>query len=204
MGDTTLELTRELAGTDLAAVAEGNEDIVATAVGVVPLSARPRSAARTRHAVSHSGPGVAASATRCTDTSAGGVVGARLCRLPGRRGRRRVRRAALLIDPGQASELAEPYESVLYRLAVLLAGLAVALGLYAILRPRLRAAELATGMLVVLGLVGVLLALTLPGVSGLVVQPSLAVAGVRCSRRCFSPGARSPPARTCLLWPSPR
>ena len=30
MGDTTLELTRELAGTDLAAVAEGNEDIVAT------------------------------------------------------------------------------------------------------------------------------------------------------------------------------
>ena len=104
--------------------------------------------------------------------------------------------------PGLA-ELAEPYESVLYRLAVLLAGLAVALGLYAILRPRLRAAELATGMLVVLGLVGVLLALTLPGVSGLS-RPAFAGRG-RVVLRCFSPGARSPPAsRTCLLWPSPR
>jgi hypothetical protein len=30
MGDTTLRLTRELAGTDLAAVAEGDQEIVAT------------------------------------------------------------------------------------------------------------------------------------------------------------------------------
>jgi hypothetical protein len=88
-------------------------------------------------------------------------------------------RVALLVDPGQASvENGEPYVSVLYRLAMLLAGMGVVLGLYAILRPRLRAAELAAGMLIVLGLVGVLLALTVPGVSGsLVVQPSLVVAG---------------------------
>ena len=88
-------------------------------------------------------------------------------------------RLALLVDPGQVSaENGEPYQSVLYRLAMLLAGLTVVLGLYAILRSRLRAAELATGMLVVLGLVGVLLALALPGVSGsLIVQPSLVVAG---------------------------
>jgi hypothetical protein len=87
-------------------------------------------------------------------------------------------RVALLVDPGQASaEIGEPYQSVLYRLAVLLAGLGVVLGLYAVLRRWLRAAELATGTLVVLGLVGVLLAFTLPGVSGSVVQPSLVVAG---------------------------
>jgi hypothetical protein len=30
MGDTTLELTRELAGTDLAAIAEGDQEIVTT------------------------------------------------------------------------------------------------------------------------------------------------------------------------------
>jgi hypothetical protein len=89
---------------------------------------------------------------------------------------------------------------------MLLAGLTVVLGLYAILRSRLRAAELATGMLVVLGLVGVLLALALPGVSGsLIVQPSLVVAGVRCSRRSFASGAHSPLAsRTCSGWPLPR
>jgi len=181
MGDTTLELTRELAGTDLAAVAEGNEDIVATlpwglfrypqglevplALGTLFLTAVLVWLLRRRGALTL--PRVALSALASVvflvAAAAAGYA---------------VWRAALLIDPGQASaELAEPYESVLYRLAVLLAGLAVALGLYAILRPRLRAAELATGMLVVLGLVGVLLALTLPGVSGLVVQPSLAVAG---------------------------
>ena len=111
MGDTTLDLTRELAGRDLAAVAEGDEEIVTTFPWGLFRYPQGLEVYRTRHAVSRSGPGVAASATRCTDTSARGVVGARLCRLPGRRGAAgyAVWRVALLIDPGQASaENGEP------------------------------------------------------------------------------------------------
>jgi hypothetical protein len=180
MGDTTLELTRELAGRDLAAIAEGEEEIVTTlpwglfrypqglevplALGTLFLTAVLVWLLRRRGALTL--PRVALSALASVvflvATGAAGYA---------------VWRVALLLDAGQASvENAEPYVSVLYRLAMLLAGLGVVLGLYAILRPRLRAAELATGMLVVLGLVGVLLALTLPGVSGFVVQPSLVVA----------------------------
>jgi hypothetical protein len=64
---------------------------------------------------------------------------------------------------------------VLYRLAMLLAGLAVALSLFALVRRRLGAVGLAVGMLVVLALAGVPVAFTLPGVSGSVVQPALVV-----------------------------
>ena len=182
MGETTLDLARELAGTDLAAVAEGEEEIVTTfpwglfryphglevplALGTLFLAAVLVWLLRRRGALTL--PRVALSAlASVVFLVAAGAAGYAVWRL------------ALLIDPGQASaENGEPYVSVLYRLAMLLAGLGVVLGLYAIVRPRLRAAALATGMLAVLGLVGVLLALTLPGVSGsLVVQPSLVVAG---------------------------
>ena len=182
MGETTLKLTRELAGRDLAAVAEGDEEIVTTfpwglfrypqglevplAVGTLFLTAVLVWLLRRRGVLTL--PRVALSAlASVVFLVAAGAAGYAVWRL------------ALLIDPGQASaENGEPYVSVLYRLAMLLAGLGVVLGLYAILRPRLRAAALATGMLAVLGLVGVLLALTLPGVSGsLIVQPSLVVAG---------------------------
>jgi hypothetical protein len=181
MGDTTLELTRELAGTDLAVIAEGDQEIVTTmpwglfrypqalevplALGTLFLTAVLVWLLRRYGALTL--PRLALSAlASIVILVAAGAAGYAVWRL------------ALLVDPGQASaENGEPYQSVLYRLAVLLAGLTVILGLYAILRPRLRAAELATGMLAVLGLVGVLLALTLPGVSGsLVVQPSLVVA----------------------------
>jgi hypothetical protein len=180
MGDTTLELTGELAGTDLAAVAAGDEEIVTTMpwgllrypqglevplavatlfLTVVLIWLLRRQGVLTLPRVALS---ALSSVVFLVATGAAGYA---------------VWRVALLLDAGQASvENAEPYVSVLYRLAMLLAGLGVVLGLYAILRPRLRAAELATGMLVVLGLVGVLLALTLPGVSGFVVQPSLVVA----------------------------
>ena len=85
-------------------------------------------------------------------------------------------RVALLIDPAQASAVVgEPYRPVLYRLAMLLAGLWVVLSLFALLRRRLGAVGLAVGMLVVLALAGVLLAFTLPGLSGSVVQPTLVV-----------------------------
>jgi len=86
-------------------------------------------------------------------------------------------RLALLIDPAQASVVVgEPYRPLLYRLAMLLAGLAAVLALFALLRRRLGAVGLAVGMLVVLALTGVLLAFTLPGVSGAVVQPTFVVA----------------------------
>jgi hypothetical protein len=182
MGETTLDLARELAGTNLAAVAEGEEEIVTTfpwglfrypqglevplALGTLFLAAVLVWLLRRRGVLTL--PRVALSAlASVVFLVAAGAAGYAVWRL------------ALLIDPGQASaENGEPYVSVLYRPAMLLAGLGVVLGLYAIVRPRLRAAALATGMLAVLGLVGVLLALTLPGVSGsLVVQPSLVVAG---------------------------
>jgi hypothetical protein len=71
-------------------------------------------------------------------------------------------RLALLIDPAQASVVVgEPYRPLLYRLAMLLAGLAAVLALFALLRRRLGAVGLAVGMLVVLALTGVLLAFTL-------------------------------------------
>jgi Peptidase family M28 len=182
MGETTLDLARELAGRDLAAVAEGDEEIVTTfpwglfrypqglevplALGTPFLTAVLVWLLRRRGALTLPRVALSALASVVFLVAAGAAGYA-------------VWRVALLIDPGQASaENGEPYLSVLYRLAMLLAGLGVVLGLYAILRPRLRAAELATGMLVLLGLVGVLLALTVPGVSGsLIVQPSLVVAG---------------------------
>jgi hypothetical protein len=180
MGETTLELTRELAGGDLAAVAEGGEEIVATmpwglfrypqglevplALGTLFLTAVLVWLLRRRGALTL--PRVALAALACVVfLVAAGAAGYAVWRV------------ALLVDPAQASaENGEPYVTLPYRLAMLLAGLGVVLGLYAILRPRLRAAELATGMLIMLGLVGGLLAFTLPGVSGFVVQPSLVVA----------------------------
>ncbi|MBD0293033.1 MAG: M28 family peptidase [Jiangellaceae bacterium] len=181
MGDITLELTRELAGIELGAVAHADEDIVTTvpwgllrypqgleapfAVGTLFLAAVLVWLLRRRGAltVPHVALSAIASVVFLVAAGAAGYA---------------VWRVALLVDAGQGSaEIGEPYQSVLYRLAVLLAGLGVVLGLYAVVRPRLRAAELATGMLAVLGLVGVLLAFTLPGVSGSVVQPSLVVAG---------------------------
>jgi Peptidase family M28 len=182
MGETTLDMARELAGTDLAAVAEGEEEIVTTfpwglfrypqglevplAVGTLSLTVVLVWLLRRRGALTLPRVALSALASVVFLVAAGAAGYA-------------VWRVALLVDPGQASvENGEPYVSVLYRLAMLLAGMGVVLGLYAILRPRLRAAELAAGMLIVLGLVGVLLALTVQGVSGsLVVQPSLVVAG---------------------------
>ena len=85
-------------------------------------------------------------------------------------------RVALLIDPAQASAVVgEPYRPLLYRLAMLLAGLWVVVSLFALLRRRLGAVGLAVGMLVVLAVAGVLLAFTVPGLSGSVVQPALVV-----------------------------
>lgn len=86
-------------------------------------------------------------------------------------------RLALLIDPAQVSAVeAEPYRPFLYRFAMLLASLAAVRSLFALVRRWLGAVGLAAGMLVVLAVAGVLVAFTLPGVSGSVVQPTLVVA----------------------------
>jgi hypothetical protein len=85
-------------------------------------------------------------------------------------------RVARLIDPAQASVLVgEPYRPVLYQLAMLFAGLSVVLAFYLPVRRRLGAVGLAAGTLVVLALTEMLLAFTLPGVSGPLVQPTLVV-----------------------------
>jgi hypothetical protein len=180
MGDTTFALTRELAGMDLAAIRVGGEQIVATlpwgllwypqsleiplAIGVLVLTAVLVWALRRRGTLTLPRVALSAAASVVLLVAAGAASYA-------------VWRLALLIDPAQASALGgEPYRPVLYRLAMLLAGLAAVLSLFALVRRLLGAVGLAVGMLVVLALGGVFLAFTLPGVSGAVVQPALVVA----------------------------
>jgi Peptidase family M28 len=180
MGDTTLALTRELAGMDLAAIGRGGEEIVTSlpwgllwypqsleiplAIAALVLTAVLVWVLRRRGALTLPRVAVSAVASVVVLVVAGAASYA-------------VWRLALLIDPAQVSAVeAEPYRPVLYRLAMLLAGLAAVLSLFALIRRRLGAVGLAAGMLVVLALAGVLLAFTLPGVSGSVVQPTLVVA----------------------------
>jgi hypothetical protein len=180
MGDTTLALTRELAGMDLAAIGRGGEEIVTSlpwgllwypqsleiplAIGVLVLAAVLVWVLRRRGALTLPRFALSAVASVVVLVVAGAASYA-------------VWRLALLIDPAQVSVVVgEPYRPVPYRLAMLLAGLATVLALFALVRRRLGAAGLAVGMLVVLALAGVLLAFTLPGISGAVVQPTLVVA----------------------------
>ncbi len=180
MGDTTLALTRELAGMDLAAIGRGGEEIVTSlpwgllwypqsleiplAIAALVLTAVLVWVLRRRGALTLPRVAVSAVASVVVLVVAGAASYA-------------VWRLALLIDPAQVSAVVgEPYRPVLYRFAMLLAGLAAVLSLFALVRRRLGAVGLAVGMLVVLALAGVLLAFTLPGVSGSVVQPTLVVA----------------------------
>ena len=89
-------------------------------------------------------------------------------------------RAALLIDPGQASAvIGDPYRPVPYQVATVLTVLGTVLVLYALVRRRLGPPAVAVGSLLVLALLGVLLALTVQGVGSFVVLPTLpAVLGV--------------------------
>jgi hypothetical protein len=181
MGDTTLAMTRELEGMDLAAIGRGGEEIVTAlpwgllwypqsleiplAIGVLVLAAVLVWVLRRRGALTLPRVALSAAASVAVLVVAGIASYA-------------VWRLALLIDPAQASVVVgDPYQPLLYRLAMLLAGLAAVLSLFALLRRRLGAVGLTVGMLVVLALTGALLAFTLPGVSGAVVQPTLVVAG---------------------------
>ena len=180
MGDTTLTMTRELANADLSAIRGGAEEIVTAlpwgllrypqsletplAIGVLILAAvlvwllrRGGALTLPRAALS-----VAAAVVLLVAAGAASYTAWRM---------------ALLFDPSQASAvIGEPYRPVLYRLAMLFAGLWVVLSLFALLRRRLGGVGLAVGMLVLLALAGVLLAFTAPGLSGSVVQPTLVVA----------------------------
>ena len=179
MGDTTLALTRELAGMDLAAIEDGREEIVTSlpwgllwypqsleiplAIGVLVLSAVLVWVLRRQGALTLPRVALSGAASVVLLVAAGAASYA-------------VWQLALLIDPAQASVvIGEPYRPLLYRLAMLLAGLAAVVSLFALVRRRLGAVGLAVGMLVVLALTGVVLAFTLP-VSGAVVQPTLVVA----------------------------
>jgi hypothetical protein len=180
MGDTTLALTRELAGMDLAVIGRGGEEIVTSlpwgllryprsleiplAIAALVLTAVLAWVLRRRGALTLPRVAVSAVASVVVLVVAGAASYA-------------VWRLALLIDPAQVSAVeGEPYRTVLYRFAMLLAGLAAVVSLFALVRRRLGAVGLAVGMLVVFALAGVLLAFTLPGVSGAVVQPTLVVA----------------------------
>jgi hypothetical protein len=180
MGDSTLALTRELAGMDLAAIGRGGEEIVTSlpwgllwypqsleiplAIAALVLTAVLVWVLRRRGALTLPRVAVSAVASVVVLMVAGAASYA-------------VWRLALLIDPAQVSAVeGEPYRPVAYRFAMLLAGLAAVLLIFALVRRRLGAVGLAVGMLVVLALAGVLFAFTLPGVSGSVVQPTLVVA----------------------------
>jgi len=180
MGETTLAMTRELAGMDLAAIERGEEEIVTSlpwgllwypqsveiplAIGALFLTTVLVWLLRRRGALTLPRAAVSAVASVVVLVVAGAASYA-------------VWRLALLIDPAQVSAVVrEPYRSVLYRFAMLLAGLAAVLSLFALVRRRLGAVGLTVGMVFVLALAGVLLAFTLPGVSGSVVQPTLVVA----------------------------
>ena len=180
MGDTTLDLTHELAGMDLSAIRGGGEQIVTTlpwgllwypqsleiplAIGVVVLTTVLVWVLRRRGPLTLPRIALSAAASLVLLVVAAAASYA-------------VWRLALLIDPAQASAVVgEPYRPVLYRLAMLLAGLAVVVSVFALVRRWLGAVVLAIGMLVLLALAGVLLAFTLPGISGAVVQPALVVA----------------------------
>jgi hypothetical protein len=179
MGDTTLALTRELIGTDLTVIRGGGEEIVTSlpwgllrypqsleiplAIGVLVLAAVLVWVLRRRGELTLPRTALSAAASLVLLVAAGAASYA-------------VWRVALLIDPAQASAvIGEPYRPMLYRLAMLLAGLWVVVSMFALLRRRLGAVGLALGMLVVLVLAGVLLAFSLPGLSGSVVQPALIV-----------------------------
>ena len=198
MGSSTLALTRELAHMDLTAVPGGGEEIVTAlpwgllrypqsleiplALGVLVLAAVLVWALRRRGALTLPRTALSAAASAVLLVAAGAASYA-------------VWRVALLIDPAQASAVVgEPYRTVFYRLAMLVAGLWVVVSVFALLRRRLGAIGLAVGMLVLLALAGVLLAFTVPGLSGSVVQPTLVmvigavVAALIPERR---PGART-------------
>jgi Peptidase family M28 len=180
MGDITLAMTRELAGMDLSAIPVGGEQIVTTlpwgllwypqsleiplAIAVLVSTTVLVLVLRRRGSLTLPRAALSAAAAAVLLAAAGATSFA-------------VWRLALLIDPAQASAVVgEPYRPVLYRVAMLLAGLAAVLSVFALVRRWLSGVVLAVGMLVVLGLTGVLLAFTLPGVSGAVVQPALVVA----------------------------
>lgn len=177
MGQTTLALTRELMDADLAALDDGTDVIVATvpgglirypavlempialaglaaAVAALVLLRRRQTITLPRAMLGGVG-GLAA-----VGVAAGGAYG--------------MWAIALAIDPGQASvSVGDPYLPWPYHAAIVVLTLGMIAGLFLLVRRGLGAASLASGALVGITAVGVLLGLALPGAASIVVFPAL-------------------------------
>jgi hypothetical protein len=180
MGEVSLAVTRHLAAADLTAVPRGAEQVVTTlpwvllrypqglevplafaaltlAVAVLVLRRRRRALTLPRTALGALG---AVAALAAAGLAGWGVW-----------------QAALAVDPGQASAVVgEPYRPVLYQAAVLLAAVGAVLTVVGLLRRWTGLDAVAVGAVLVLAVTGVLVALTVPGVSGMLVLPTLCAA----------------------------
>ena len=191
MGDTTLALTRELAGMDLGAIADGGEEIVTDpALGPAPVSAEPGDSARDRCPGPRSRAGVGVAATRCADAAARRPVGRRFGRSARGRRRRRLRgvaggaadrpRTGFCRDRGALPARA----STGWRCCSPGCGSSSRCSRCSVGGWVPSASPSACSSL--LALAGVLLAFTLPGLSGAVVQPTLVVVDRRGRRGAAS------------------
>ena len=177
MGETTLALTRDLAGRDLSTIDDSGEDLVTTlpwgllrypatlelplAVATLVLTGIVVGLRRSRRALTLPRTALSAVLAVVVLVAAGYAAYA-------------LWQAVLVVDPAQASVVVgEPYRPGPYQTAVVLAALGVVLVLIAILRRWLGVDALAVGALVAFALSGVLLALALPGISGVFVLPTL-------------------------------
>lgn len=180
MGDTSLAVARDLAAADLAAVDGGGEQVVTTLPwGLLryPQAAEaPLALAALAGALALVALRRRRGALTLPRTALSALVAVVLLAAAGAAGWA-TWQLALLVDPGQASAVVgDPYRPAAYAGAVLLAGAAVVLGGYALVRSRLGAPAVATGALTALAVLGALLALV-PGVSGLLVLPVLCAVG---------------------------
>ena len=177
MGDTSLAVTGRFAAADLTAVAGGDEQIVTTlpwgllrypaeleaplavtplllAAALVALRRRRRALTLPRTLLGAVAAGVALAAAGL----AGWVVW----------------QVAVAVDPGQASAVVgEPYRPLPYQVAVLLAATGAVPAVLGPSRRHLGVEAVSAGTVAVLALTGVAVGLTLPGLSALLVLPTL-------------------------------
>ncbi len=179
MGIASLTMTRDLAGRDLATVPRAGNDLVMTtpwgqvrysqaaegplAWTMLALTVAVVALARWRHALTLPRTVISVGVTLVALAAAGVAAFA-------------VWQVASTVDPGQASAvIGVPYNPGPYQVAMILAGFGVLVGTYALLRRRVGAEALASGGLLTFALLAVLATLTLPGLSSLLVPPTLPV-----------------------------
>lgn len=201
MGSTSLGLTRELAGIDLASVDDGGEETVVSlpwgllhypraaegplAVVTLVLAGFAVATLRWRTVLTLPRTAVSAGAAGLALAAAGAAAVA-------------VWKGALLVDSGQASAVVgEPYRPGAYQLAMLAAGAGVVLGAYVVLRRWVGAAASAAGALLAVSALGASAAFAVSGVSHLLVLPALPAAAGLLIAALLPEGWA--PIRTCVL-----